>query len=982
MTGMGRRSTSPRLVGRERELADLLAAVRADDTERPVILIAGEAGIGKTRLLADLAKQLNTPLPGDGSIAAVRGSAMRLAGGELPFAPVLEILHTIRDPGTAPSIDRLRERLAGSGPDEIRSAEARILRFIEIHDALVAAAAGGKLAIILDDLHWADRSTLDLVLFLARRLRSSGVVLIAAYRSDELHRRHPLRPVVAELSRGYVRERLELGPLAPEAVREQIHELRGSSDATGDEAIIEKADGNPFFVEELVALGPASSRPPATVRDVLLARLATLDAAILRVLEVSAVIGHAVDARLVSNVLELEHSTVVDALHEAVDQSILVPSADGETYRFRHALLEEAVHDDLLPAERIGLHRRVASALRVLEEATPGTVPPGELARHLDLGGQPKAAVEAYINASHVAYRALAWTEGAASFERAVELVAASGEAMDQLRALVVPTALAMNWSGASARSIALLREWIARLDAAGDTVGTAELWMPLSRILNDTGDEAGSRDAVASAARLLPSDDSSAAGVDLLISLAGDAWTPGRNVEALRLAEQAVASADRLGDPELLFRALVHRAEARIALGDLENGLADVDRARRLQDERGWLDTYGYLATNIASTLAETGVLDFALELWQEGLRRSRERGVTHSWDPWNLPGLALHAFHTGRWSEADGPLAAARAFGASGMPTVFNEFIAALLAAGRGDLETCDAAIATAEAHARDLVGEWIAELGLARAGRADAAGDPSGRFAATQVALATLEGFDSFVMRSRLAAEAASAAADLVGALHPLRDADRVDQAKQHARAMAGFAADVDAGRVVGGTFSVPWTRTNAALAMAEAARAEGTDEPARWAPVIDGFATMGMLPRVAYARFRAGGAAVAAGDRSEAEAQLLEAHDLATAIGMGVLAPRIQALARALRIDLGHRDEITPTQPARPDPWGLSAREREVLALLADGRTNGEIGAALFISTKTASVHVTHILDKLGVSSRVEAALLANRAGVLG
>jgi DNA-binding CsgD family transcriptional regulator/tetratricopeptide (TPR) repeat protein len=983
MAGVTRRSGSARLIGRDRELADLVAAVEADDPDRSVVLVSGEAGIGKTRLLSEMAAALRSDAPPDAGPIVVRGSCLRLAEGELPFAPILEILDGLRESGASAALEAVRARLTGSATEADQSPATRTLRFVEINDALIEAAGGRRLIVVIDDLHWADRSTLDAVLFLARRIRGRSIVLVGAYRSDELHRRHPLRPVIGELT-GFVRERIELAPLVDDAVLEQIRMLGDQRDDALARAIVERADGNPFFVEELVALSPDRGELPTSLRDVLLARLASFDQTAIDVLGAAAVRGGAVDVELLGDVAGLDPDATLEAVTAAVDGAILQADPDG-SLRFRHALLEEAVHDDLLPARRVELHRRMAAALQ-RRLATGLDVPPGELAVHLDRGGNTEAAIDAYLATAEVAYRATAWAEAIAAFERASELAARStGQAQARLRGFVARAAEAMNWTGSSGRAIALLREWIARSEASGDTGEAVTLGLLLTRVYNDSGEEARSREAFAAAARLGSPDESTVAGVDLLLGLAGDAWMPGRVREALELSERAVAAAERLGDHDVLFRALVYRGTSLIGLGQMDRGLADVERCRQLQREYGWLDRFGHFATNVGVTLTEAGFLDLAVEIWQEGLRQSRELGITQSWDPWNLAGLGLAAFYRGEWAEAEASVAAARAFGVPGLPTVVNELVAAQLAAGRGDLAACDRSIATIDAHAVDLIGEGQAFTGMAKVEREDAAGNPARRLDQAHAALARLEGVDTFVLRSRLAAEAASAAADLATSL-PRRDRAGIEAARAEARWAATLAADVDAGRAVRDTVSVPWTRANAALAAAESARADDADDPAAWPPIAEAFEALGMPPRVAYARFRGAGAALAAGERAQAETELRKAHGLATGIGMHLLEGRIRAVARAGRIEL---DAVPPAEPsehgaavALANRWGLSAREREVLALVADGRTNNEIGEKLFISAKTASVHVTHILDKLGVSSRTEAALLANQAGILG
>jgi len=979
------------MVGRERELAELVGAVSDDASELPLLLVTGEAGIGKSRLLAELSQRVTAGDPAASTASrVVRGSCLRLTEGELPFAPFLEILDGLADLEVATrAIGQLRRRMTGSGGRSAGGEQARAMWFSDVRDVLVAAAGEGRLLVLLDDVHWADRSTLDLLRFLARRLRGTRVRLLAAYRSDELHRRHPLRPVIAELSAGFVGARVDLGPLDDQQVAEQVAELLGVSSPELVEAVTQRVDGNPFFVEELVALESGSGRLPASLRDVLLTRLGAIETDGSDVLAAIALIGRPVSAGLLARVLGMEIPDVERQLADAIDHALLVATPPRPLYGFRHALLEEAVTDDLLPDARHELHRRIAHALADEHQPAGDATSSAELARHLDLAGEVRPAAAAYLDAAEASFRVFGWTEGVAAFERAwtlLEEIDAGDSLHARFRSLVDRAASSMHWAQSSSRAVTLLRQEASAAERDGDFEQAALLLLTLGRLLNDMGDEVEARAAHARAASLGPIDPGSRASVDLLISKAGGAWLESRFREALVAATPAVEAADVLGDPELRFQARVHRAQALIHLGEIESGLKDAAFARRLQAEHGWLDRHGTLSTNVGVALLETGQLDESLSYLREGLEMSRRLGTDASWDAWNLPGIAAIAFLTGAWSEADAPIAAARSSAVPGLPTSFNEGFAAVLAAGRGDEAAAERAYAVMEEHAPRAPGDYRSGLALTRATLAAARGDAQAQLDAAEEGLRAMEGLDTFVLGTRLAAEAAAGAADLAVAARDARDPTAAGHAAERARAAAQLAADYDAGRIIPGARSVGWSRASAEAAALDAARATGRDPAEGWRSVAEAFAAIGLRPKVAEALTRAARAALRDGLRDEARTDLLAADVLAREIGMVVLRRRIEALARAARVSLEPASEAAPAPganaPAAGQSWGLSAREREVLALVAAGRTNAEIADALFISPKTASVHVTHILQKLGVSSRVEAALRASESGILG
>ena len=336
--------------------------------------------------------------------------------------------------------------------------------FEAVHALLEATAHRAPLLLVVEDAHWADQSTRDMLSFLFVRTFVSPVVIVVSYRADDLHRRHPLRAQVGEWLRLRGVERLHLAPLEDGAVRELIASLHPDPMAEDQLAeIVARSEGNPFFVEELVGVtaGP-DRRLPTDLVGVLLARIDRLDESTRQVVRAASVAGRRVSHAQLAAVTGVAEPALEEALRQAVEANVLVTQQSA--YAFRHALLAEATYDDLLPGERVRLHAAYADALRLGRAS--GTA--AELARHARLAMDDETAIDASIRAGREAMSVGGPDEAARHFEQALQLLAdpRRGSVDVDLAQLLVDTAEALLASGHPMRADALLAEQLARLPA------------------------------------------------------------------------------------------------------------------------------------------------------------------------------------------------------------------------------------------------------------------------------------------------------------------------------------------------------------------------------------------------------------------------------------------------------------------------------------------------------------------------------------
>jgi predicted ATPase len=421
---MATRVTSTRLVGRAAELAELTAAFEAGAAGQPALaLVAGESGVGKSRLAGELTRRAR-----DSGARVLSGDCVELGEGELPYAPLVGALRRVARDGD-PAFDELpasqRADLAtilpGLGGEESSAAEQ--VRVFEALLALFDAMAEERpLLLVIEDLHWADSSTRGFIRFLARTLCTERMLVVGTYRSDELHRRHPLRPLLAELARDPLAHLVELDRLTRDEMTEQLEDIL---DDRADPGLVQRlyarSEGNPLFTEELLAVGlDGRGALPPTLRDALMLRVERLSEPAQEVLRWLAC--QSLDDALLGELTELDSAQLREGLREAVGSQIAVAHADG-SYAFRHALLREVVYDDLLPGERAEQHGAIARALeRAIEAEGERVHLTAEVAHHWLAAGDQPAALAASVRAAAAAERVNAFHESLSLRERALGL--------------------------------------------------------------------------------------------------------------------------------------------------------------------------------------------------------------------------------------------------------------------------------------------------------------------------------------------------------------------------------------------------------------------------------------------------------------------------------------------------------------------------------------------------------------------------------
>ncbi|GAA2661378.1 regulatory protein, luxR family [Actinosynnema pretiosum] len=935
-------------MARVRELTGLRTALQDAVLGRPgAVLVSGEAGVGKSRVVDELGRAAGGALVLGGRCLDVRETGV-------PYSPFNEVVERVRDEGlldlgARPALRWLLPEVSagpvgGVEPHGVRLPGRRgeqDVGQLRLFDAVLALltelSVRRPVLLVLEDLHLADASTRALLVFLLSRLRDQRLLVVTTHRSDDLRRDHPLRAVLAELSRLPLVRRLDLAPLSAIDTRGFVAALDAG---LSDELVLrvaERAEGNPFLAEELAA-------DPHTRGEASLARVSLLGACAARVVRVVAVAGRAV--RVAELAAFTGEGELGGALREAVRHGVLVER--GGAYRFRHALAREAVLADLLPGERVRLHAAFAELLG----GVVGRGVAGAVAHHALASGDSVLALASSVRAAGEAAACGAPAEALRHREVALRLWSSAVRTPGGVSEaeLLRQASWAAGASGLPERAVALARAGAELAGGASPEVG-AGLWLRLARALGELADSDGEREAAVEQAWLLLRDRPACVErAEVLAGWAAALHEGGKRAEAAERAEQAVVDGRASG-----AWAAVADALTTLAVLDAEDGLGESALRRHLEAVEH-ARAGGAVGAELRARRAlgrfhhDVGRPGLAVEAFDDGVRRAEETGVA-----WSALGVELRAWQVvtrhraGDWVGAAGAAGEAGAWGSERLAAA-----RARLLVGRGEFEAAERELGgvrwSRDAWTAEVAGAADVELLLWR-GQPDSAVERVG------------EALEVSGEPVRLVALGVAAWAELAGRGRRRRDRDAEERAVAEGRALA------ERGRAVrgGGADAAAWS----ARVDAEEDRLVGGIATGPWLAAAELF---GDAHEQAVCRWRAAETALAHGQREQAASLLKAADTAAELLGARPLRDAVRQTARRGRVVL--RGEVPGGQV---DPF--TPRERSVLALVALGRTNREVGEELVISEKTVSVHLTRIMAKLGAGRRGEAVAIAFERGLL-
>ncbi|MDT8914211.1 AAA family ATPase [Amycolatopsis sp. PS_44_ISF1] len=992
------------LVARTHEMRRLRSAfARAGRREAGAVLVSGDAGVGKTRLLTALGEHVTAA-----GALVLTGRCIDVRDGGLPYLPFAEALAPLgssADPLVSaavrarPALARLLpqsgepEPAAAGEHGQVSANEREAMRRprpeqdlgqLQLFDAvlgvLTEVAESRPVVVLLEDLHWADSSTRNLLSFLLSRLRAQRLLVVGSYREEDVHRRHPLRGLLSELVRLPTVEQVALTPFGPADARAFVEALADEPLAPEVVAdIVARSEGNPFFAEELLATSTDRRDLPAGLAEVLLARLERFPAETRRVLRVVSVANEPVSHGALTAVSGLGELELDEVLREAVQHHVLV--IEGGSYVFRHALLQEAVYGDLLPGERTRMHSAYAARILAVPQ---GRGHDAKLAFHSLESRDLVTALPALLRAMDEAEKLGAPGAALRHAEQALSIwdaVPAEGrpEGVDELKLLHEASYFA-GTSGEPERAAAFARSATEALRPDTSPDRAAKVWRRLAEALNVL--EGRLDEALAAMDRaweLVEDSEPSITRAWVLATRAGFQRAIDQPEEALDNALTAVADARVAGS-------VGAEASALITLGTLADSAGDPEEARhRLLQAIG--KAHNGKALNVelrgmyflALSYDDQAELAEALVHAKRGVERAEESGLA-----WSSYGLELRARHlylrylAGDWPAEDAAGRAGRGVSSAVAARILANWMLFLVARGRF------------EDAAKLLPGlrrNWSADIQIALS-----AGDAEIELAtwrgqhqeAARIAEELLDWLDqvepSLLGGIRIAALGLASAITGASAARAHGDQAKAGQLTELGRRLLERGRkSAKEGSPRSGTLG-PEGRAWLARAEAWGSALDGPLDPALWAAAAEAFG-YGAVYEQAICRWHQAEALMAGGDPAAAVIPLEAAHDLADRLDALPLREAVRDLARRARLDLPGLDPAAPHPGPRAITDPLTERERDVLERVALGRTNRQVGEELYISEKTVSVHLSRVMAKLGAGRRAEAVAIAYDRGLL-
>ena len=987
-------------VGRDRELSRLLEALGGGAR---LVLVSGDAGVGKTRFTGEgLARAAA------GGVV-VRGECLPVSG-TLPLLPVATALSELAGLDDGKVLETALERapgfvrgevgrlLPGQGPgggpdlggrDGGWQRERLFAGVAELLDA-VARESGAPVVLVVEDVHWADSATLDCLTYLARSGRRS-VVSVVTCRSDEAPVAAPVAGWLAQVRGTAGMEEITLGPLSRAEVAEQVAALAGRRVPPGvvDE-LYARAQGNPFFTEQLVAAAapagpqadalPVPAGLPARLAGLLAARAARCAGDARAVLNAMAIAGRPLDEDLLAAVTGLDGEAVRGGLRQLAAARLLADDAPGGACRPRHALLAEAVAAGLLPGERVMLHERAARALAGNHALA------AEAAGHWQAAGRPAEELPARVAAAGAAERVFGYAEAAAQWQRAIELSGTLPNATSALGidmpGLYLRAIDALYLAGDSVGAGVLAEEAHLRFGAHSDPV-TAAVVRHRAAYYRAIDSPSAGLPLMEEALRLFGQAPPSAEHAQAWLDYANMQFAGGSYEDSLPALDRALEVAEAVGATGLIPVILAVRADEAFMRGQVEKGFAVLQRGWALAQASGDGPALVWLAVNDTDALLKLAKFQSAADVALRGLVAARRAGLEAWYGATVLAGNASEALlalgATAQAAALVDPLT-------TGLPDrdhwVVHEARAEIDLL-RGDVK----AAAGRHQQVREIIGpvgnrHYARESACLGAEVALWAGWPGDALDEVRRVFPLFKAPDLTILCGRLLAAGMRACADLAEQARARRDTPAAENAAAAADGLALWVRQMAGAPFTDHPFvaTIPAER---ATWEAEQARLAGPSDPAMWGGAAKAWQDLGCPHRAGYAWWRQAQAQLDAGQPPAAAAAALRAA-AAAADGHQPLLAQVRTLADRARIPLqppAATGRKASAQAATPAPYGLTGRELAVLRLVAAGRSNAQIGADLFISRGTAAVHVTSILRKLGVTSRVQAAALAERAGLL-